>query len=268
MSGEIGRVLSVDFAWYLDVYHGADYFRRWHAYKNGGGSLWVHKATHHFDLVNWWLGADPVEVVANGQLQVYGKNGKIRAANCRVCPHKKECRFYYDIGTNPTRTKLYAECEDADGYFRDGCVYRNDIDIYDSMQAIVKYSNGATMAYSLDAHMPFEGYRVAFNGELGRLEMRDHERQPWEVPAGDETEIYVTKSFGLRRRVTFTQGEGGHGGGDDFLRDQIFRRSPAPEHMRVPDSRAGAMSCLTGIAARKSIEEKRAIKIADLVKLT
>ena len=77
MSGEIGRVVSVDFAWYLDVYHGADYFRRWHAYKNGGGSLWVHKATHHFDLVNWWLGADPVEVVANGQLQVYGKNGTI-----------------------------------------------------------------------------------------------------------------------------------------------------------------------------------------------
>lgn len=268
MSGEIGRVLSVDFAWYLDVNHGADYFRRWHAYKNGGGSLWVHKATHHFDLINWWLGADPVEVVANGDLHVYGKNGKIRAANCRVCPHKKECRFYYDIGTNPNRTKLYAECEDADGYYRDGCVYRNDIDIWDSMQALVKYSNGATMAYSLDAHMPFEGYRVAFNGELGRLEIRDYERQPWEVPEADETEIYVTKSFGLRRRVTFKQGEGGHGGGDDFLRELIFRNASAPEHLRLPDSRAGAMSCLTGIAARKSIEEKRAIKIADLVKLT
>ena len=268
MSGEIGKVLSVDFAWYLDVYHGADYFRRWHAYKNGGGSLWVHKATHHFDLVNWWLGADPVEVVANGQLQVYGKNGTIRGTNCRLCPHKKECRFYYDLTTNPTRMSLYAAAEDADGYYRDGCVYRNDIDIYDSMQAIVKYSNGATMAYSLDAHMPFEGYRVAFNGEFGRLEVRDHERQPWEVPEADETEIYVTKSFGLRRRVTFTQGEGGHGGGDDFLRDQIFRQAPAPDHMKVPDSRAGALSCLTGIAARKSIEEKRAIKLSELVKMT
>jgi predicted dehydrogenase len=268
MSGEIGKVLSVDFAWYLDVYHGADYFRRWHAYKNGGGSLWVHKATHHFDLVNWWLGADPVEVVANGQLHVYGKNGPIRGTNCRVCPHKKECRFYYDMNTNPTRMKLYASAEDADGYYRDGCVYRTDIDIYDSMQAIVKYSNGATMAYSLDAHMPFEGFRVAFNGELGRLEVRDYERQPWEVPEADETEIYVTKSFGLRRRATFTQGEGGHGGGDDYLRELIFRNRQAPDHMKLPDSRAGAMSCLTGIAARKSIEEKRAVKIGDLVKLT
>jgi len=38
--------------------------------------------------------------------------------------------------------------------------------------------------------------------------------------------------------------------------------------MRLPDSRAGAMSCLTGIAARKSIDEGKPIKIADLVKFT
>jgi predicted dehydrogenase len=164
--------------------------------------------------------------------------------------------------------KLYADSESADKYYRDACVYREDIDIYDSMQAIVKYSNGATMAYSLDAHMPFEGFRVAFNGEFGRLEVRDYERQPWEVPAGEQTEVYVTKSFGLRKKIPVVNAEGGHGGGDDFLRDQIFRKTPAPEHMRVPDSRAGAMSCLTGIAARKSIEEKRAVKISELVKLT
>jgi hypothetical protein len=38
--------------------------------------------------------------------------------------------------------------------------------------------------------------------------------------------------------------------------------------MRVSDSRAGAMSCLTGIAAHKSIDEGKRIKIADLVKFT
>ena len=30
-SGEIGKVTSVDFNYFLDVYHGASYFRRWHA---------------------------------------------------------------------------------------------------------------------------------------------------------------------------------------------------------------------------------------------
>jgi predicted dehydrogenase len=266
-AGEIGKVLSVDFSWYLDVYHGADYFRRWHRLRNRSGSLWVHKATHHFDLMNWWLASDPVEVSANGSLRVYGKNGPFRHTNCRPCPHKKDCRFYYDMTTNATRMKLYAGAEDVDNYYRDGCVFREDIDIFDSMSATVKYTNDIIMSYSVNAHMPFEGYRVAFNGELGRLEVRDHERQPWDVAEADETEIDVTKSFGTRVRVPVQVAEGGHGGGDDRLRDLIFRKVDAPPHMRLPDSRAGAMSCLTGIAARKSIDERRPIRIADLVKL-
>jgi predicted dehydrogenase len=267
LSGKIGRVVSVDFAWYLDVYHGADYFRRWHRLKNRSGSLWVHKASHHFDLMNWWLAADPVEVSAFGNLRVYGRNGTLRSTNCRACPHKKECRFYYDITTNATRMKLYVGAEDADGYYRDGCVFREDIDIYDTMSAVVKYSNDVTMSYSLNAHMPFEGFRVAFNGELGRLEVRDHERQPWDVSEADETEIYLTKSFGKRVRVPLARAEGGHGGGDDRLRNLIFRKAQAPDHMKLPDSRAGAMSCLTGIAARHSIEQKKPIRISDLVRL-
>jgi predicted dehydrogenase len=267
LSGEIGRVLSVDFAWYLDVYHGADYFRRWHRLRNGGGTLFVHKATHHFDLVNWWLAADPVNVAANGELRVYGKNSPFRHTHCRPCPHKSRCRFYYDMTTNATRMKLYASAEDVDRYYRDGCVFREDVDIFDTMSAMVKYSNGATMSYQLDAHLPYEGFSVAFNGELGRIDVRDHERQPWKVPEADETEIYLTKSFGQRRRIPITGvTEGGHGGGDTRLRDLIFRKAEAPDHMKLPDSRAGAMSCLTGIAARKSVDEKRPIAIADLVR--
>ena len=53
LSGVLGKLASVDFSWYLDTTHGADYFRRWHRLKEKSGSLWVHKATHHFDLVNW-----------------------------------------------------------------------------------------------------------------------------------------------------------------------------------------------------------------------
>lgn len=265
MSGAIGKVLSVDFSWYLDVFHGADYFRRWHRLKSKGGSLWVHKATHHFDLMNWWLDADPVEVTARAGLEVYGRNSSFRSTNCRNCPHTANCKFFYDMKKNENRMKLYAGCEDADGYFRDGCVFREDVDIYDTMAAIVKYSNGAHMSYSLNAFMPFEGYRLAFNGELGRLEIRDYERQPWEVEK--QTEMYLTKSFGKREKVEFEEVKGGHSGGDLRMRDLIFRKVDVPQHMRLPDSRAGALSCLTGIAARKSVELKRPIKISELVTL-
>ena len=266
MSGAIGAVSSIDFSWYLDIRHGADYFRRWHRLRNQGGSLWVHKATHHFDLVNWWLAADPVEVSAFGHLENYGKKGPFRHTSCRGCPHKAQCPFYWDIESQPRLVKLYVDCEKADGYLRDGCVFREDVDIPDTMNAVVRYSNGATMSYSLNTFMPFEGYRLAFNGTKGRLEIRDFERQPWDAP--EETEIYLTKNFGKREKIAVAnQAEGGHGGGDDRLRDLIFRNVDAPEHMRLPDSRAGAMSCLTGIAARKSMDTGRPVKIAELITL-
>jgi len=161
--------------------------------------------------------------------------------------------------------QLYANCEDADGYFRDGCVFREDCDIYDSMAAVVKYSNGTHMSYSLNAFMPFEGYRLAFNGDKGRLEIRDYERQPWEVEK--QTEIYLTKSFGQREKVDVPDIAGGHSGGDARIRDLIFKKTEVPAYMRLPDSRAGALSCLTGIAARKSVELKKPIRISELIDL-
>jgi len=71
MSGVIGDIKSVDFHWMLDIRHGADYFRRWHRNKRNSGSLLVHKATHHFDLVNWWLSTVPETVYATGSRRFY-----------------------------------------------------------------------------------------------------------------------------------------------------------------------------------------------------
>jgi predicted dehydrogenase len=266
MGGEIGKITSVDFSWYLDTRHGADYFRRWHRLRAKSGSLWVHKATHHFDLINWWLDADPVQVSALGSLLNYGKSGPFRHTHCRPCPHKAKCPYHWDITTNENLVNLYVKCESADGYHRDGCVFKEDIDIFDTMNAVVKYSNGVNMSYSVNTFMPIEGYRVAFNGTKGRLEVRDYERQAWEP--GEETEMYLIRNFGERTKVDVPTATEGHGGGDVRLRDLVFRKVEVPAHMRLPGSRAGAMSCLTGIAARKSVDEGRPIKIADLVKIT
>jgi predicted dehydrogenase len=265
LEGAIGAVSSVDFSWYLDTSHGADYFRRWHRLRSKSGSLWVHKASHHFDLINWWLAADPVEVSAFGGQHHYGKKGPFRAVNCRPCPHKASCAFHWDILKSPQMKSLYVDCESADGYLRDGCVFKEDIDIPDTMNAVVRYSNGVAMSYATNTFMPIEGYRLAFNGTKGRLEIRDWERQPW--PVEEETEIYLMRNFGQREKVAIPKAEGGHGGGDTRLKDLIFKNASMPEYMRLPDSRAGAMSCLTGVAARKSADEGRPVKIGELVAL-
>jgi len=264
LSGVIGPVISVDFHWYLDIQHGADYFRRWHAYKNSSGSLWVHKATHHFDLINWSLEADPVEVTAFGQLKNYGRSGKFRGKNCRNCAHKSDCNFYWDMTKSPSLMKLYADCESEDGYLRDACVYREDIDIWDTMTANVKYSNGALMSYSLNTFMPYEGYHLAFNGMNGRIDIRAYERQAWNPPA--TAEVRVSHNFGKSELIEMKVGLGGHFGADPRLKDMIFKPGIADPLKQRAGSRAGAMSLLTGVAAVRSIEQQRPIRIADLVK--
>ena len=159
MNNAIGKITSVDFHWYLNTYHGASYFRRWHGLMNGGGSLWVHKATHHFDLLNWWLNSEPDEVFAYGDLEHYGKNGPFRSTHCRDCKHTQDCAFYYDIEKRPDYMKLYVEHEHHDGYIRDSCLFREEIDIYDKMSAQIKYKNNVVVNYSLTTYSPFEGWR-------------------------------------------------------------------------------------------------------------
>ncbi|MEL6654667.1 MAG: Gfo/Idh/MocA family oxidoreductase, partial [Bacteroidota bacterium] len=168
--GAIGKITSVDFHWYLNTYHGASYFRRWHGQREAGGTLWVHKATHHFDLLNWWLDSDPAEVFAYGALEHYGSNGPFRGDNCRTCDHKKECKFHWDITKSERSMRLYTDNEQYDGYVRDNCLFRHEINIYDKMSAQIKYANDVIVNYSLTTYSPFEGWRIAFNGMDGRLE--------------------------------------------------------------------------------------------------
>ncbi|MBC7874870.1 MAG: Gfo/Idh/MocA family oxidoreductase, partial [Ferruginibacter sp.] len=111
----VGKIVSVDFNWYLNVHHGADYFRRWHGRMAKSGSLWVHKATHHFDLVNWWLNSEPVEVTAYGSLQHYGKNNAFRGTKCRGCEHKDKCKFFWDITKDERQVDMYVKNEHHDG---------------------------------------------------------------------------------------------------------------------------------------------------------
>ena len=119
LSGEIGEITSVDFHWFLDTSHGADYFRRWHAQLAHSGSLFVHKATHHFDLLNWCPGVDPREVFARGELSHYGRRGPFRGVRCKTCSYAGECPYYFDIGGDPWLDMLYEGPSAKDGHFRD-----------------------------------------------------------------------------------------------------------------------------------------------------
>jgi predicted dehydrogenase len=262
--GAIGTVTSVDFHWYLDTEHGADYFRRWHAYTRNSGSLFVHKSTHHFDLLNWYLDSEPETVSAFGEQRNYGKAGPFRGVRCKTCPHAGECDYYLDLEKNPFLDALYEDPSEIDGYFRDACVYREDIDIPDTMVATIKYRNQVAVSYSVNTFMPIEGHHIAFNGTKGRIELRQYEDQPWEMPASDE--ILLIRNFGKGvERIVVPHQPGGHYGGDDRMRNMIFKPGAVDTLKQRADSRAGAMSVLCGVAALESARSGKKVRIDELM---
>lgn len=281
----IGKVTSVDFHWYLNTYHGASYFRRWHGLRENGGTLWVHKATHHFDLVNWWLDADPYEVFAYGALEVYGSNGKYRGENCRSCDYKKECAFYWDITKSESDMRLYVDHEKHDGYIRDNCLFRDEINIYDKMSAQIKYANDTIVNYSLTTYSPYEGWKIAFNGTEGRIDawldipfmentavdqadLHAAEMDQSDKDKQDFKPVILHKLWNKFETINVPYERGGHGGGDERLHDKIFVNPSAPDPLKhAAGSRDGAMSILVGIAARKSIESGNPVRIAELTDL-
>lgn len=263
LSGAIGEIVSVDFHWYLDTRHGADYFRRWHAFMTYSGSLFVHKATHHFDLLNWFLAADPEEVFARGALNTYGRAGPFRGPRCKICPHAADCAFYFDLGADAWLDMLYEAPSLEDGYVRDACVFRDEIDIFDTMSAAIRYENGVQVSYSLNTFMPIEGYHLAFNGTKGRVEIRQYERQAWDMP--DEDEIMVMRNFGPVERIVVPHQAGGHFGGDPALQRMLFAPGADDPLGQRAGSRAGAMSVLCGVAAVESTRSGAPVKVKPLL---
>lgn len=281
-SGAIGDVFSVHFEWLLTQNmdfgaHGTSYFRRWNSRMAMSSGLLVHKSTHHFDLVNWWIGDHPAKVSAFGKLNMYGaKNSPFAdvpspGLTCRTCSHKDECRFCYHI--TDFEQRHYAEQEPFDTNtpnasisLKDNCIYAPDIDIYDTMAVTVEYEHGAVMSYSLNATTPYEGWRVVFNGSKGRIEATNYETG---VQAkAPENHIKV---FDLDDNIVdfaISKSAGGHGGGDVRLRNMVFRENVPDPLGHAAGTTDGAYSILVGVAANKSIKEGVIVSIDDLLKGT
>lgn len=285
--GTIGQVTSVDFQWMLDTNHGADYFRRWHREKKNSGGLLVHKSSHHFDLVNWWIRSQPTRVYASGGLRFYGaENAAGRGLGERPArgTHDGGDLFELDLRTDERLTALYLDAEQHDGYVRDLDVFSEGITIEDNLALVVDYVSGATMSYSLNAHSPWEGYRVAVNGTLGRVELEVVERgavlageglHPHIDPSlsgGDGTtalrpegeRILVQRHWEAAYEVPIDGGDGGHGGGDALLLSDVFEGPGDDPLARPADWTDGIRSIAVGIAGNRSLETGLPVRVDEL----
>jgi hypothetical protein len=144
------------------------------------------------------------------------------------------------------------------------------------------------MTYSLNAHSPWEGYKVTVNGTAGRAELTVVERGFVEFKDDSETVVDASATPGQSKvdplrpdgehlivqkhwqrpvEVTIPAGIGGHGGGDAILLKDVFRRD-----LRISDdplARAagyldGIRAVAVGIAANRSLATGQPVLVDDL----
>ncbi len=287
-SGIIGTVRQVNMEYLLNTSHGADYFRRWHAEKRNSGGLLVHKSTHHFDLVNWWTDSVPRTVFACGALNFYGHENAIKRGDEKLTGYPRYRGhvvdgdpFAYNYARSMTQDQAYEEAlylsaEAESGYVRDRNVFRTGIDIEDTMNVMVVYRSGMLLNYTLNAYSPYEGYRVTFTGDRGRLEysenhgahlLDDHSIGMVHLHSGEQS-LSVFPHFKPAYQLPIPKVDGGHGGGDALLQEQLFARNPPVDPLgRSAWHQQGSASILVGIAANQSISSRQPVELESLVGL-
>jgi predicted dehydrogenase len=289
--GRIGEPLLVDFMWVLDTNHGADYFRRWHREKGRSGGLLVHKASHHFDLVNFWVDSVPELVFAMGGLRFYGRDNARRRGEERAYdrytgePAAADDPFRLALDENEGLRALYLEAEAETGYVRDRNVFGDGISAEDTVGVLARYESGVQLNYSLVAYAPWEGVRVCITGTRGRVELFDTHgshvmkgqsdeelgrEQAAPVPAlpTQGSFLHVFPMFGSPYAVAVEAAAGGHGGADAILLAQLFDPASPPDPLRrLAGPAEGAAAAALGFAANRSLETGLPVRVADLLAL-
>lgn len=279
MEGKVGRVTHVDLTWYIDIRHGSSYFNRWNRQRKNSGSLSIHKSTHHFDLVNWWLNDTPCDVHAYGALNYYGPNGPLNPSKkegriCSKCDERMDCRYYSRWASRNSVVEIKDDhlggfdCKNGSlftNYNPDMCIFDSEIDIYDTYVVNVRYKSGALLNYSANFSTPYEGYRLAINGTLGRIETENWNlyRQPYSLEH-ERLHPFIDyyPLFGSRMRISLPEAEGGHGGGDPKILEDIFLGEDKHDSYKILANSIDAQkSIAVGDAVWHSIKEDRNIKL-------
>src|SRR5699024_2019561 len=171
-------------------------------------------------------------------------------------------------------------------------VFADGITAEDNLTAIVDYSRGAVLTYALNAHSPWEGYRVAVNGTAGRAELEVVERaeviprgqdEPRSSTRVDPSAVAVTgDDAGARERggrlvvqrhcepareEEIHEGVGGHGGGDALLLRDVFVGHVQDDLGRPSDHTDGIRAIAVGICGNESLTTAMPVDVAELLGL-
>ncbi len=279
LDDKVGRITSVELNWYIDTFHGASYFKRWNRMRAFSGGLSIHKSTHHLDMVQWLIDQYPEEAFCHAARNYYGAEGPLNPSkqngrHCSSCTEKVDCAYYSRWST---RSSEVAPQDDHLGsvasnrtvgnytdYSPDMCIFDQEIDIEDTYSATVRFKKGAFLSYTANFSSPFEGYRLAINGNKGRIETQQiNARGAYEI-ADPGIDYYPL--FGAKENYRVLNSTGSHGGADPLLQEDLFLGvDPKRPYEIMAASEAGAYAVALGEALWRSSETHQPINIDKLL---
>lgn len=196
-SGALGTLSQVQA--YNNVNYGRVYYKYWYRDETFTGGLFLQKATHDLDYINYVLGKQPVEICAMESKMVY-KGDKPANLKCKDCPEYETC---YES------TKVIEE-QANDAPYGEYCSYGEDVGNHDSATIMMRYEDGLHAVYTQNFVARKEAGRRGMRmiGQKATIEF------DWNT---DEILFFPHDSSKIERIKVRPKKGGGHGGGDHIL---------------------------------------------------
>lgn len=243
--GKLGKPLSICYNWNIDLQHGLEYFRRWHSDIEKSGGMLVHKSSHHFDLLNWWLEDSPQLVSGIGR-KSYFVSDILHGKNCREC--LLNCVYRIDLTRQPFISTMYFNAENLDNYIRDKCIYEN-VSVNDTLCSQIVYQKGTIVSYTINFYAPVSSWFINIIGVDGSLNINYN----FNVPSN---EIIITTNKGKKIPISIQTNTLKHSGADLEIRKLLFLDNyDNNTNYHIGSFYEGLSSSLIGILSNCSIKE-------------
>lgn len=233
-SGIIGKVEHVQA--FNDVPYGFVYFHDWYRNESISHGLFLQKATHDVDVINYLVGEKPVKVCAMKSKQIF-KGDMPEGLRCSQCDRTEECmESTYNISKTRNDTPR-----------SDYCAFAKDTGNEDSGSMIIRYESGMHAIYSQNFFARKGAARrgARLYGYKGTVEFNF---------VSDEITVYDHMNDQVTKIQVHTPANG-HGGGDQKLIQNFVDLIRGRAAESVSPLSAGILSAALCLKAKESSEQ-------------
>ncbi len=234
-SGELGELVSMDATEHLPPEHGGYLARNWRRKQEWGGSYYLDKVCHDFDIFGRIARARPSRVASFGGKRIFHAE------------RKDVARTYSD------GTPAYA-MRDA-GWAGANDAFHSDMDVADHQTALVEYDSGFQLSFHSNSHVSLGERRWYIAGTEGTL-LADLVRNKLMIRRALEK--------GKPERLDFaTRTADNHNGADQAMAADLLAASEKGAAFPVTPYESMEAG-LTVMAVDRAMAERRLVECADM----